>query len=684
MCDTILGLFPHGPPATPVKGSAARGAMAGGGEAADSSTRAAGISGVARLFKDVGGTWTAPTTDFKLKDAQLPSFDGHDPLGWVARAEQHFVLHGVPEEIKVSLARVAMEDVVLHWSRWHMMKHASAFWIEFSQALVTRFDDRFMGNPYERMVTLRQTGSVDEYVNLFTQLATQAQPLTEAQALGYYLGGLKQIIRNKLRVVEPPDLESAIRNFTCEKPLRHYEITWLGAGSSISSHTAGRVENRHSTSSNIVGGGGQRSVTSAPSSRGSTRKLSRDEYRECQEKRLCYKCKPPYSPLHKCESKYLNVAVKDDLGNWVAELREMREGEFTEEAEPTMESDEPPEEETTQGALPLYALAGFSGPRTMRLCSSLFGFSVTVLIDSGASHNFISQKLVLHAKLNVDATQEFNVVLGVGRKVASTGVCSKLSIQIDGAEVQADCHVFPLGGVDIILGVAWLRTLRKIQMDWEALEMQLYSAGQQVTFRSDPRLYRGLETIQNLLDIIEVEFSALLLRSVIENYHSSPENGPAMLPEIVQILEEFPEVFAEPNELPPTRHSDHRIPLKPGAVLASVRPYRYGQIQKDEIERFVHDMLVGGIICPSTSPFSSPVLLVKRKDGSWRFCVDYRELNKSTVADKYPIPVIQEILDELSGATIFSKIDLRSGYHQIRVAPEDVHKTAFRIYSGQP
>ncbi|XP_051129730.1 uncharacterized protein LOC127250470 [Andrographis paniculata] len=248
-----------------------------------------------------------------------------------------------------------MEDVALHWSRWHMMKHASASWIEFSQALVTRFDDQFMGNPYERMVTLRQTGSVDEYVNLFTQLATQAQPLTDAQALGYYIGGLKQIIRYKLRVVEPPDFESAIR---------------------------------------------------------------------------------------------------DDLGNWVAELREMREGEFTEEAEPTMESDQPPEEETTQGALPLYALVGFSGPRTVRLCGSLFGFSVTVLIDSGASHNFISQKLVLHAKLNVDTTQEFNVVLGDGRKVASTGVCSKLSIQIDGAEVQADYHVFPLGGVDIILGVA--------------------------------------------------------------------------------------------------------------------------------------------------------------------------------------------------------------------------------------
>jgi hypothetical protein len=162
----------------------------------------------------------------------------------------------------------------------------------------------------------------------------------------------------------------------------------------------------------------------------------------------------------------------------------------------------------------------------------------------------------------------------------------------------------------------------------------------------------------------------------------NPQETKQIIPELEQILQQYSEVFAEPTALPPHRQCDHQIPLKDGAVPPTTRPYRVPHKQKDEMEAQIKELLANKVIRTSQSPYASPAILVRKKDGSWRLCVDYRKLNALTIKNKFPIPVIEDLLDELHGAKIFSKLDLKSGYHQIRMDPADITKTAFRTYCG--
>jgi hypothetical protein len=226
-----------------------------------------------------------------------------------------------------------------------------------------------------------------------------------------------------------------------------------------------------------------------------------------------------------------------------------------------------------------------------------------------------------------------------------------VAFSIGGESFSGDFFSLALAGYDVVLGTQWLASLGPILWDFGARTMSFWRGDHRVCWRGQARP------------------SSLELRAC---------TGDDLLP---VLLDTFAAVFAEPQGMPPPRARDHAITLIPGAAPVAVRPYRYPAVHKDELERQCAAMLEQGIIRRSSSAFSSPVLLVRKPDGTWRFCVDYRALNAITVKDAYPIPVVDELLDELHGARFFSKLDLRSGYHQVRMRAEDVAKTAYTMAS---
>ena len=153
--------------------------------------------------------------------------------------------------------------------------------------------------------------------------------------------------------------------------------------------------------------------------------------------------------------------------------------------------------------------------------------------------------------------------------------------------------------------------------------------------------------------------------------------------ELVPVVSEFPEVFPEDlSGVPPKREIDFGIDLLPDTQPISIPPYRMAPAELKELKEQLKDLLDKGFIRPSISPWGAPVLFVKKKDGSLRMCIDYRQLNKVTIKNKYPIPRIDDLFDQLQGASHFSKIDLTSGYHQVKVRGSDIPKTAFRTRYG--
>ncbi|KAJ9534124.1 hypothetical protein QJQ45_002120 [Haematococcus lacustris] len=175
---------------------------------------------------------------------------------------------------------------------------------------------------------------------------------------------------------------------------------------------------------------------------------------------------------------------------------------------------------------------------------------------------------------------------------------------------------------------------------------------------------------------------ALVAMISAEQLNTPDSVPPVVSTKLKDLINEYSDVFAPFNGLPPERPIGHTIPLQPGCKPPALPAYRMTQPELAEMKKQITAFLAQGIIEPSSSPYAAPVLFVKKKSGELRMCVDYRQLNKQTLRDQYPLPRIDDLFDKLAGCTVFSSLDLQAGYHQIRIPAEDVPKTAFRTPDG--
>jgi hypothetical protein len=277
------------------------------------------------------------------------------------------------------------------------------------------------------------------------------------------------------------------------------------------------------------------------------------------------------------------------------------------------------------------------------------------LFDSGASHSFISAAYVEKHNLPIALLRCQMIVSSLRGDMPARQLWPKVNLKIRGVDFVANFIVLESWGIDVILGMDWL-CKHKVLIDCAKKSVRLTTPdGKELEYVVEP-----VVTPKGIANHAKIN-------------QLSASQGSEVL-----VVNEFPNVF--PEELPdmqPDRDIEFVIELKLVTAPIYKTTFRMTTPELAELKEHIKELLKKGFIRPSSSPWGAPVIFVPKKDGTQRLCVDYRALNEVTIKNKYPLPRIDDLFDQLRGACVFSKIDLRSGYHQLKVRECDIPKTAF-------
>ncbi|XP_019265828.1 PREDICTED: uncharacterized protein LOC109243359 [Nicotiana attenuata] len=599
---------------------------------------------------------------------EIPYFEEGDSRSWLRKCERYFHFNQITDP------REKLEAAVLHLNgrteSWYFSYHQSrgtVRWPEFVEEISKRFEesDNSNLNLLGEFKRIEKQGSVNEYLARFEDLKAwvliKYPTIPEEFFLGFFIEGLKDEIRHTVKMLDPFSLSQ-----TVEKARHKEKLLEAIAKKGKASITKQSVQY-----SNNNGQTGMRTAGVQQKEGGSTSYNVGNKLFEARRARgECYKCGEKYFPGHQCKNKQLN-ALSGSTEHEEVEMNAGEEGVV----------DEQNQEIVIDEAISLNALSGTVTSTTIKL-KGVYGKQVMVILaDSGSTHSFVASETAKQLGCMIQVDAPMRVTTANGSNLMSYHSCPQFKWKMQGIEFEHKLRMLDTGGCDMVLGVDWMRKHNPILFDFIGYRLQVSVKGKRVELKG----FSEEGSLQSLsaAGVKQLLKKGQLLWAHLFTITAQPTTEERSIPgQIRRLLIEFSGVFAEPKSLPPQRSHDHFTPLKSDTAPVSIRPYRYNHFEKNELEKQVTDMLNNGIIQPSHSPFSSPVLFVKKKDGSWRFCIYYRELNKMTVKDKFPIPLVDDLMDELNGSCIYSKIDLRAGYHQIRMKESDIYKTAFRTHLG--
>lgn len=347
---------------------------------------------------------------------------------------------------------------------------------------------------------------------------------------------------------------------------------------------------------------------------------------------------------------------------------------------------------------------------SMQFSGKVCCHDASILIDTGSMSSALlsagfARRIGLVVRAPDASHATMSVTFGDGRSASCMGY-AEVPIRLQGYKARLQCAVFDLApGYDLVLGDPWVSAVGAVLRLHDCSARLLNHPGQPELksnpFYSVPSANESSAEFNLMQAIREGDEFALCMVSEVHDSPSEVASSPPLTPFAQMVCATIPgETPADlrmralildkegmfpdqlPAELPPDRGLPSVVPLEPGSRPPAQRMFRYSQAERDEIQRQITQLLSQGLIEPSSSPFGAPVLFARKKDGTLRMCVDYRQLNRITVKNRYPLPRIDDLLDRLRGATVFSSLDLTQGYHQILLSEAERERTAFRTPFG--